>query len=182
MSGRNRHHWSGFLSGNEPEKDEFIEKLESILSFRVSEDTHYRRALRHRSLVDGEDMHLSETYERLEFLGDAVLDLIATEIIFKSFPQKDEGFLTKLRARMVRGDTLAELAYGLGLNTVLEVGGHVRDKGIELSKSVLADIFESLVAAIYLSEGYKIAYSFVEKIYSDQIDLEMLSGTTDNYK
>src|SRR5690625_7118768 len=88
-------------------------------------------ALRHRSIVDHETYQSHETYERLEFLGDAVLDLIITEILFDKYPRKDEGFLTKLRAKIVRGDTLFELAKKLEINRFLEVGEKVSGQGIE---------------------------------------------------
>ncbi len=158
------------------------EHLEEILGFQISDSTHYERALRHRSIIDGDVYSKSETYERLEFLGDAVLDLIITEIIFDKFPTQDEGFMTKLRAKLVKGDTLALLASDLELNTILEIGERAQGQGIELSKSVLSDVFESLVAAIYLTEGYTKTYQFVEKVIEEYLDLEQISITVDNFK
>lgn len=159
------------------------EYLESILGFHPGEEQElFERALRHRSIIESEEYEKHETYERLEFLGDAVLDLIVTEIIYKRFPSEDEGFLTKLRAKLVRGDTLAELALQLNLNKILEIGTRVQGQGIELSKSVLSDIFESLIAATYLTKGYSTAYRFVESVLEDQIDLNEMTSSLDNYK
>lgn len=158
------------------------ERLESVLGFRLQNLKHYKRALRHRSIIDSEQYEKHETYERLEFLGDAVLDLIVTEIIFEKFPEEDEGFMTKLRAKLVKGDTLARLAKSLQLHTILEIGDRSRGQGIELSKSVLSDVIESLIAAIYLTEGYPEAYTFVERIMGKYLDIQHISVTVDNYK
>jgi ribonuclease III len=163
-------------------KDDRLKYLEEILGFEISDFTHYERALRHRSIIDGDQYENYETYERLEFLGDAVLDLIITEIIFDRYPSEDEGFMTKLRAKLVKGDTLSKLAVKLELNRILEIGERAKGQGIELSKSVLSDVFESLVAAIYLTEGYKTTYRFVEKVIDSFLDLKKISITVDNFK
>lgn len=164
------------------QKHERWTHLEKILSFSISDPTHYERALRHRSIIDGDQYEKHETYERLEFLGDAVLDLIITELIFEKFPEEDEGFMTKLRAKLVRGDTLSRLAKSLELNQILEIGQRAEGQGIELSKSVLADVFESLVAAVYLTEGYERSYTFVAHVFDQCLDIERISVTVDNYK
>ena len=142
----------------------------------------YQRALRHRSIVDNDNFESYETYERLEFLGDAVLDLIVTEILFEKYPKENEGFLTKLRAKIVRGDTLYEMAKKLGLNEFLEIGERAAGQGIELSKSVLSDVYEALVAAIYISSGYDAAHRFVSSHINQFIDFNQIEKTIDNYK
>jgi ribonuclease III len=157
-------------------------QLEEILGFQISDRTHYERALRHRSIIDGDSYEKHETYERLEFLGDAVLDLIITEIIFDRYPTEDEGFMTKLRAKLVKGDTLANLAGDLNLNDILEIGERAKGQGIELSKSVLSDVFESLIAAVYLTEGYRHTFQFVESVIDKHLDLKQISVTVDNFK
>jgi len=164
------------------EKGERWSRLEGLLGFQIEDFTLYRRALRHRSIIDEDLYEKHETYERLEFLGDAVLDLVITEILFEAFPTQDEGFMTKLRAKLVKGETLAELARTLALNELLEVGKRAEGQGIELSRSVLADVFESLIAAIYLSEGYHKAYQFVAGVVDKHLDLEKISGKMDNFK
>lgn len=156
--------------------------LEEILGYQISNRTHYERALRHRSIIDGDSYEKYETYERLEFLGDAVLDLVITEIIFERFPTEDEGFMTKLRAKLVKGDTLANLAGDLDLNEILEIGERAKGQGIELSKSVLSDVFESLIAAVYLTEGYRRTFQFVESVIDKHLDLNQISITVDNFK
>ncbi len=142
----------------------------------------FKRALRHRSIVDNDRYNSFETYERLEFLGDAVLDLIVTEILFDKFPEENEGFLTKLRAKLVRGDTLFELALKLELSHFLEIGDRAAGQGIEMSKSVLSDVYEALIAAIYISMGYKEAYNFVNNNLTRFIDISEAVSKIDNYK
>lgn len=161
-----------------------ISQLESYLGFTIPKDDRgvYLRALRHRSIIDGKKVQSHETYERLEFLGDAVLDLIVTEIIFDRYPLANEGFLTKLRAKVVRGKTLALLAKKMKINEVMEIGERASGQGIEVSKSVLADLFEAMVAAVYLTKGYDFAFTFVEKLLNKHIDLKSIESKADNYK
>jgi ribonuclease III len=161
-----------------------ITHLETLLRFHINPE-HYQlflRALRHRSIVDNEKFESFETYERLEFLGDAVLDLIITEILFEKFPTENEGFLTKLRAKIVRGDTLFKLAKKLDLNNLLEIGERAAGQGIELSKSVLADVYEALIAAVYVSKGYEKAFEFVQWNLDEFLDFDEIVNNIDNYK
>jgi ribonuclease-3 len=123
-----------------------------------------------------------DSYERLEFLGDAVLDLIVTEIIFDLFPNENEGFLTKLRAKLVKGNTLAMYADELDLNNLMLLGKRVRGQGIEESKSVLSDLFEALVGALYLDLGYKPSSKFVRNVIEQYVDFDQIVNTLDNYK
>jgi ribonuclease-3 len=162
--------------------DTKLEKLQDILGIEIVNPALFEQALRHRSSIESNSYELYDSYERLEFLGDAVLDLIVTEIIFKRFPKEDEGFLTKLRAKAVRGDTLALLATKLNLNLMIEVGERATGQGVEYSKAVLADIFESIVAAVYLTIGYKEAYKFVERVMDEYLDFEKTVLAIDNYK
>ncbi|MDZ7773318.1 MAG: ribonuclease III [Balneolaceae bacterium] len=159
-----------------------VEKLERIIGLDAGDPFLYVRALQHRSILADESYSETDSYERLEFLGDAVLDLIVSEIIFERFPDEDEGFLTKLRAKLVRGEALADYAMGLGLNKLMVIGERARGQGIELSKSVLADVFESLVGAIYVDHGYMEAYRFSREVIEREADFDKLIGTLDNYK
>lgn len=161
-----------------------IKKLEKLIGFKIAPEDRgiYLRALRHRSIIDGSKIKAHETYERLEFLGDAILDLIVTEILFDKYPLANEGFLTKLRAKVVRGKTLAEIALAMQINEVMEVGERASGQGIEVSKSVLADLFESMVAAIYLTKGYEFTFTFTERMLKKHIDLKSLEAKADNFK
>lgn len=167
---------------NEPSKR--IIALGKKIGYEIPKEHHtlFKRALRHRSIVDNEKYESHETYERLEFLGDAVLDLIITEILFDIYPTENEGFLTKIRAKIVRGDTLYGLSKKLELNKFLEVGEKVTGQGIEFSKSVLSDLFEALVAAIYISGGYRQAYKFIQTTLNKHLNFDSLVNLVDNYK
>ncbi|MEX0722876.1 MAG: ribonuclease III [Gracilimonas sp.] len=157
-----------------------IEKIERIVGFEIDDPSLFLKALRHRSTLSQEKYETYDSYERLEFLGDAVLDLIAAEILFNNFPEKDEGFLTKVRAKLVRGDTLTDFSTKLGFEELMELGE--RNGAGRISKSILADAFESVIAAIYITKGYKQAYQFVDKVIEKYLVLDELINTIDNYK
>lgn len=155
-------------------------ELEKIIGTTIDDPSLFQRALRHRSMLAQDQYAKYDSYERLEFLGDAVLDLIAAEILFSRYPKKDEGFLTKIRAKLVRGETLADLSKKLGFEDLMEVGDN--NSVFKISKSILADVFESIIAAIYITKGYSIAFKFVEKVYLEFIDFNDLVNTIDNHK
>lgn len=171
-------------SEENPSGQSRLNNLEKILGFPIpaGKEYLYLRALRHRSIVDNEKYESHETYERLEFLGDAVLDLIVTEILFEKYPTENEGFLTKLRAKLVRGDSLSEMAKKMGLSQALEISERASGQGIELSKSVLADVYEAVTAAIYLSRGYSETYQFVYSTINKFLNLDKVEKKIDNYK
>lgn len=161
-----------------------LKDLEIVLGFSISPEhqTLFLRALSHRSIVDNDKYDSIATYERLEFLGDAVLDLIVTEILFDKYPQENEGFLTKMRAKIVRADTLYDLALKLGLSKFLVIGDRAVGQGIENSKSVLSDVYEALTAAVYVSDGYEQAFDFVNRSLDSYIDFDDLVTHIDNHK
>ena len=179
--------WFSKRRKNDFDSDELSERIENLqraIGIVIPADYHtlFLQALRHRSIIDDNHYKAHETYERLEFLGDAVLDLVVTEILFEKFPKEDEGFLTKLRAKIVRGDTLALLAVNININTLLEVGERASGQKIELSKSVLADVFEAIIAAVYLSKGYNFTKQFVTDVVNRHINFNDLQEKVDNYK
>jgi ribonuclease-3 len=156
--------------------------LEKLMGEPVCSPHYFLRALRHRSKLIEDGLDDIESYEQLEFLGDAVLDLVITEILFERFPDNNEGFMTKLRSRLVKEATLAELSRALGFPDLVEVGTRVKGQGIELKNSVLCDIFESVVGAIYRDAGIKAAQKFIRNAYNAHIDIDNMSVTQDNYK
>ncbi len=163
-----------------PELKSRIEKLERIVGFKIDDPSLFLKALRHRSTLSQDKYETYDSYERLEFLGDAVLDLIAAEILFNNYPEKDEGFLTKVRAKLVRGDTLTDFSKKLGLEDLMELGE--RNGAGKISKSILADAFESIIAAIYITKGYQQAYQFVDTVIENNLVIDKLINTVDNYK
>ncbi len=170
-----------FKSKNEdPVSTDRIAALERVINTKIDDPSLFLKALRHRSTLLRDDYEQHDSYERLEFLGDSVLDLIAAEILFVRYPKENEGFLTKTRAKMVKGETLSRLARDLGLDQLMEMGE--RSASAKVSKSILADSFEAIVAAIYVTKGYAEAYRFVEDVYDRHIDLEQFVQNDDNFK
>ncbi|WP_164682732.1 ribonuclease III [Cyclonatronum proteinivorum] len=159
-----------------------ISTLEQIIGDSIQNPNIYLRALRHRSKLIEDGLEDVESYEQLEFLGDAVLDLVITEILFELYPNNNEGFMTKVRSRLVREDTLADLSRKLGFPSLIEVGKRVRGQGIELKNSVLCDIFEAVVGAVYKDLGFSASQTFIRNVYTTHINIKDVSVTQDNYK
>ena len=120
-----------------------------------------RQAFVHRSFLNENKTSIAEHNERLEFLGDAVLELIVTEYLFKKFPTKPEGELTAYRSALVNANTLAGVAEGLQVNDFLLLSkGESKDKG-RARQVIMANTMESIIGAIFLDSGYAAAEKFV---------------------
>lgn len=121
------------------------------------------QAFTHRSYLN-ENRNLGRGHnERLEFLGDAVLELAVTEHLYAAYPDRDEGDLTSYRAALVNTIVLADAARGLGFNDLLLLSrGEARDQG-RARISILADAFEAVIGAIYLDQGYAAAKAFIDR-------------------
>ncbi len=159
-----------------------IEAVSELVGLPACRPTLYLKALRHRSLVAEKNMAATESYEQLEFIGDAVLDLVVSEIIYEMYPDAGEGMLTQLRSRLVKGEMLARLARNIHLMEYIELGERVKNQGVEQSKSVLADAFEALVGAVFQDHGYNACRDFVVKLYKENVDFDELITLSDNYK
>lgn len=120
------------------------------------------RALTHRSAA-------AENNERLEFLGDAVLDFVISAAVFRRRPDAREGDLSRLRATLVRDTTLAELAAGLGIGERLVLGSGEKKSGGHRRESILADALEALFGAIYLDSGFAAAEKAITEVYRDRL-------------
>ncbi|MCL5012109.1 MAG: ribonuclease III [Patescibacteria group bacterium] len=127
-------------------------------------------ACTHRSyLNENQDWPLPHN-ERLEFLGDAVLELAITEALFKKYPQKDEGYLTSVRAAMVNYISLAQIARDISLGDYLLLSrGEEKDTG-RAREVILANAFEALLGAIYLDQGYEVAAQFIAQQVFSHVD------------
>lgn len=127
-------------------------------------------ALTHRSYLNEHREHAGSHNERLEFLGDAVLELAATDFLFKKFPAKPEGELTAYRAALVNTVSLAESAQALGINDYLLLSkGEAKDTG-RARDVILADAFEAIIGAAYLDQGYAAAEAFIARNLYGKID------------
>jgi ribonuclease-3 len=111
-----------------------------------------------------------ESNERLEFLGDAVLDLCVAEILFRRFPDRDEGELTKLRAVLVSRPVLAEIAKELDLGRYLRLSPGAEELGVRERPSVLAAALEAVIAVVFLHKGYEYTRTLVEQLFGARIE------------
>ncbi|MCA9167325.1 MAG: ribonuclease III [Planctomycetales bacterium] len=160
-----------------PVVDDRLSRCEALIGYQFSDRHLLRSALTHASGAQ----HRLASNERLEFLGDAILGSVVCEMLFHQFPELLEGHLTKIKSVVVSRQTCAKVSADLGMEELLIVG-----KGISADKpvpnSLLADVFESLVAAIFLDGGIEPARNFVAKYMQPEIDLAS-SGTSDeNFK
>ena len=146
-----------------PSKDGRGRNFASMLGFQFRDPSLFERALVHRSYCNEHGMDASDSYERLEFLGDAVLELIVSDSLYVQFPEADEGQLTKSRSSVVRGKVLAGVARRLGLGEMLLVGHGVESSGGRDQESVLAAALEAVIAAVYLDQGMETARQFVDR-------------------
>jgi ribonuclease III len=127
-------------------------------------------ALTHRSYLNEHREYVGSNNERLEFLGDAVLELAVTTFLFKKFPVKPEGELTSYRAALVNTVSLAETARSLGISTYLLLSkGEAKDTG-KARDVILADAFEAIIGAVYLDAGYPAAEAFIARTIFGKID------------
>jgi ribonuclease-3 len=140
-----------------------FELFEKRLNLKFKNKDLLIEAFCHRSyLNEHPDFYLPHN-ERLEFLGDAVLELIVTEYLYKTYPEKNEGELTNWRAALVSAKTLGKVAMELGLNDFLLLSkGEEKETG-KARQYILANTFEALIGAVYLDQGYLVAKNFVEK-------------------
>lgn len=136
----------------------FSVKLKNILGFSPKNLAYYEEAFTHSSFRNNEG-NTSVNYQRLEFLGDAVLGLVTAHYLFKELPNRNEGHLTKMRAKMVRREFLNEVGNELQLQHILKV----ESDAINLGENISGNIFEALVGAIYLDAGYKKAENFIHE-------------------
>lgn len=129
-----------------------------------------RQAFTHRSYLNEHRGEVSNHNERLEFLGDAVLELVVTHFLYEKFPEKPEGDLTAFRAALVNAVTLSEVASSIGMNDYLLLSkGEAKDTG-RARGILLANAIEALIGAIYLDQGYDASKQFIEKYLFPKID------------
>lgn len=139
--------------------EEKVELLLISLEIPYKNLSSYQIAFFHRSVLN--ELNLPESNERVEYLGDAVLELIATEYLFKTFPAYQEGQLTDVRSALVRGRNLADVALRLGLQDIVLLSRGETQAGGNQNPYILANTFEALLGVIYLDLGFEVARQFV---------------------
>jgi ribonuclease III len=136
--------------------------LARALGCRIAREELFVRALTHRSAA-------AENNERLEFVGDALLGFVIAEALWERFPDADEGRLSRLRASLVKKESLAAIARGLGLSDYLRLGaGELRSGGFARD-SILADALEALLAAVYLDQGFEGARAVILGVFAERL-------------
>lgn len=139
------------------------DKLSKIIEYTFIDNSYLESALTHRSAA-------SDNNERLEFLGDSVLSLVISTKLYSQFPDSDEGILSRLRASLVKGETLSELAKDINLGDYIELGGGELKSGGFRRASILADAFEAVIGAIYLDGGLKAAENFILSQFATRLE------------
>jgi ribonuclease-3 len=140
-------------------------KLERVLGYAFTRPELLDTALTHPSAAVGSDVH----YERLEFLGDAVLDLAIADLLMRKFPTAKEGPLSKQRASIVNARTLALKAQAVALNEMMRLGKGEEKSGGREKTSILAAVFEAVIGAIYTDGGLAPAQEVVERLFTNDI-------------
>ena len=165
-----------FISAKESEKDLVIIKF-IILNFgyRPTDVNIFKKALRHKSLSSGD----LNSNERLEFLGDAILDAVVAEYLYNKFPGDDEGYLTKLKSKIVNRKTLSEIGEKMGLREVIK---YSQSRTINLS-AIEGNAFEALIGAIYLDGGFNKAKASLQNfIFRKFVDINKLLEVEIDFK
>ncbi len=156
--------------------------IEALVGMPIRNLDLYEHALRHRSLFRGIQSDGTESNERLEFLGDAVLGTITAEILYRRFSDRTEGLLTRTRATLVNGKALAGYAETIGLGDLILMSENMESSGGRHNATILADAFESIVGALYLDLGFTAADRFVRHVLDKCVDLEVAAADKSNHK
>ena len=158
---------------------ELFSSLYDVMGFYPHNISFYKQALMHKSIGRRNEKGKSLNNERLEFLGDALLDAVVGDIVYKHFPGKREGFLTNTRSKLVSRDTLGKLAEEMGLKRLILSSGHSNSHNSYMA----GNAFEALVGAIYLDQGYDGVMRFMEKrILSKLINIDKVAYKEVNFK
>jgi ribonuclease-3 len=145
-----------------------VTPLEETVGYRFSDAELLERALTHISALKGAQGRTG-SYQRLEFLGDHVLGLAISEMLFEAFPKADEGELSRRLADLVRRETCADVARVIDLGAALRLGASEVRAGGRSRGAILADVCESLIGAIFLDGGYPAALAFVQRFWAERM-------------
>ncbi len=160
-------------------KDKFCLELQEALGFVPNNSSIYSEAFTHRSMNELDENGNPMNYERLEFLGDAMLGLAIAAYLYKEAPKGDEGYLTKMRAKVVSREHLNKLGKDLGLIKFLK--SHIPSN--HCGGDIYGNMLEALIGAIYLDRGYEYCEKFIhERVILPYVDIERLEGKVISYK
>ena len=161
-----------------PKKESYF-TLKGILGFFPNNISFYEEALLHKSLSKEYMQGAYRNNERLEFLGDAILNAVVADIVFKKFKNQNEGFLTNTRSKIVKRETLDWISSDLGLNRLVVSSPRAHSQ----KNHILGNALEAFIGAIYLDQGYEKTYHFIEnKIIAAYINIDKLAKKEVNFK
>ena len=155
-----------------------IDELGKLLHINIKDRNIFILALTHPSYnADANTKH--QDYERLEYMGDAILDFVVADIIFKTHPEMNQGLMSKLRSYLVKSHALAEYARKINIADYVRVGHSISLNQINNSDKILEDVFEALIGAIYLDQGMDVAYQFVSSLMKKDVEKVNVDDLTD---
>jgi ribonuclease-3 len=157
------------------------QEIDTLVGTKVKDLSLYLRAFTHKSAL--KKYNLTESFETLEFMGDSVLGFIVTKMLFDKYEEQQEGFLTKARTKLVRGNTLAHIARHLNLGKWILMDDKGTRNGWNHNEKILEDVFEALIGAIYMDLGLLHTKQFVLGIYNNESIINMdYIMVDDNFK
>lgn len=147
-----------------------MDRLENIFNIKIDNNDLFKCALTHPSYTKENNLPYDENYERLEFLGDAVLKLVASDILFSIYPDYTEGNLSKIRSIVVSDNILSQIAHDIGLCDLIILANHEKKQGLANLESVCACAFEAVLGAYYLDNKFEYLIPFLRKILMPYIE------------
>lgn len=177
--GRNRDSSGGDESITLPPGN--IKGLEQALQYKIRNAGLFVQALVHRSYLQQTNQH-GESNERLEFLGDSILNLIVGEYLYRHFPSADEGELTKVRSRLVNRKALVAYSKSINLSKFILMSQSAQQSMGKGSDTIVADTYEAIIAAVYLDGGFNAAKKFVERQLVEALQNRTVITSDENYK
>lgn len=166
-----------YLFSNANDK-QLLKALKLVLGFYPNNLLLYKQAFRHKSVANQIRNDFKDSNERLEYLGDAVLGSVIAEYLFLKFPFKNEGFLTKLRSRMVSRQTISSLSSKMGIERFIQVSSDSHP-----SRTINGNALEALIGAVYIDVGYNRTKQFIlKKIVSNHVDMDEIEHTDKDFK
>ncbi len=151
-----------------------LEELQNKIGYKFTDENLLRQAVTHSSFANEKHLKKHSDNERLEFLGDAVLEIVSSEFLYKSYPKKSEGDLTKFRASLVCEPTLALCTREIDLGKYLYLGKGEDLNGGRMRNSILSDALEAVIGAIYLDGGFENAKKFIHRFILTDIEHKKL--------
>lgn len=151
-----------------------LERLEEKIGYCYKKKELLQQALTHSSFANEQKINKSRDYERLEFLGDAVLELVSSEFLFHSNPDLPEGKLTRLRASMVCEPSLAYCARDLELHEYIRLGKGEEMTGGRHRDSIISDVMEAVIGSLYLDGGFQAAHDFIHRFILTDLEDKIL--------